>query len=82
MNRYLTSAVLVNRDFLTDEKSHFTSENCQMQFIKFLFLIIGKSELPFSDMRVHRKSKRRPGSSDRCINIIRAFLIKLSKVVT
>jgi len=47
MNRCVTTAVLANRDFLTDEKSHFISENCQMQFIKFLFLIIGKSESPF-----------------------------------
>ena len=54
--------MLANRDFMTDEKSHFASENCQMQFIKVLFLIIGKLESPFSDMRVHRKSKRRLGS--------------------
>ena len=31
-------------DFLTDEKSHFISANCQMQFFKFLFFIIGKWE--------------------------------------
>ena len=43
-NHGLTTAVSSIEDFLTDEKSHFISANCQMQFFKFLFFIIGKWE--------------------------------------
>ena len=43
-NHGLTTAVSAIEDFLTDEKSHFISANCQMQFFKFLFFIIGKWE--------------------------------------